>query len=59
MIEDTLPRVLFNGVTGRYHIQYMKLNGTVTISSLSWSDYEAAKKIADNILTTKHTIEVL
>lgn len=59
MIEDTLPRVLFNGITGRYHIQYMKLNGTVTISSLSWSDYDAAMKIADNILTTKPILEVL
>lgn len=59
MIEDTLPRILLNGVTGRYHIQYMKLNGSITISSLSWADYESAKKIADNILTTKHTIEVL
>lgn len=58
-MEDTLPRILLNAVTGRYHIQYMKLNGKIEISSLSWSDYEAAKKIADNILTIKHTIEVL
>lgn len=59
MIEDTLPRIMFNGITGRYHIQYIRTNGQITISSLSWQSYEAAKKIADNILTTKTALEML
>lgn len=49
-ISDSYPRIIFNGVTGRYHIQYETLKGKHVISGLSWKTQTDAQKIIDNIL---------
>lgn len=58
-LQDELPRLIQNGETGRWHIQYLTLAGNVTLSSLSWVNKDSAQKIADHILTTNPSLQIL